>query len=46
MESAGDAIKELGKNFNGLRDFIRECIEGENIAVEEVAPVIKFNFPR
>ena len=42
VQSAGDG---LGKKFNGLRDFIRECIEGENIAVEEVATVIKFISP-
>ena len=42
VESAGD---ELGKKFNGLRDFIRECIVGENIAVEEVAIVIKLISP-
>ena len=27
VQSAGGAIKGLGKKFNGLRDFIRECIE-------------------
>ena len=42
VQSSGDG---LGKKFNGLRDFIRECIEGENIAVEEVATVIKLISP-
>ena len=42
VQSAGDAIKGLGKKFNGLRDFIREW---KNIAVEEVATVIKLISP-
>ena len=45
VQSARDVIKGLGKKFNGLRDFIRECIEGKNIAVEEVATVIKLISP-
>ena len=39
VESAGDATKELGKKFNGLRDFIRECIEGKILLLRKLQPL-------